>query len=57
MVNGFPTQKRSSNGIYCIKLEDDKRATTNVQNGLVLVFLFFFILFFFFLSLFELKQQ
>ena len=33
--------------------EDDKRATTNVQNGLVVFFLFSFVLF----IIFELKQQ
>ena len=31
--------------LSCNNLEKDKRATTNVQNGLAIFFLFFFILF------------
>ena len=34
-----------SNSGYRFKLEEDKRATTNVQNGLVFFFLFSFGLF------------
>ena len=39
-----------------LKSEEDKRATTNVQNGLVFFFLFSFILFYYLFRLFEPKQ-
>ena len=63
-------RKGGSGGFSFQFSEEDKRATTNVQNGLVLIFLFSFILFYsllfsfilfysllFSFIIFELKQQ